>query len=158
MGVKKWLFVLCVLFVSLCSGAINLGTVTFHAHVRQCSGIRDYQQKIGKMSGSQYSRRVCNQRFIDCLQQNVGELVYSISSRSSGSGYSALMLTKGAQVDYSLTRQLWVTSVNISAEYPVLPNHDAMNTPSIHDLLAIPIGHYININILKDMAWCLPPS
>ena len=45
-------------------------------------------------------------RFSGCLQQNVGESGYAISSWSTSNGYSASMLTGGAKVDESLTRQL----------------------------------------------------
>ena len=40
------------------------------------------------------------------------------------------MLTEDAKVDSSSTRQLLPSSVNISAEYPALPDHDSMNNPS----------------------------
>ena len=43
----------------------------------------------------------------------MGESGYSISSQSGSSGYSTLMLTDGAQV-----------------EYPELLDHDLMNNPS----------------------------
>ena len=39
------------------------------------------------------------------------------------------MLTEDAKVDSSSTRQLLPSSVNISAEYPALPDHDSMNNP-----------------------------
>ena len=73
-------------------------------------------------------RNSCNWRF---SKQNMGELGYAISSWSANAGYSASMLTKGAKVDRSLTRQLWAPSVNISAAYPTLPDHDSMNNPSV---------------------------
>ena len=41
------------------------------------------------------------------------------------------MLTEVAQVDSSSTRQLWAPSVNISVEYPELPDHDSMNNPLV---------------------------
>ena len=41
------------------------------------------------------------------------------------------MLTEHAKVDSSSTRQLLPSSVNISAKYPALPDHDSMNNPSI---------------------------
>ena len=40
------------------------------------------------------------------------------------------MLTEDAKVDSSSTCQLLPSSVNISAEYPALPDHDSMNNPS----------------------------
>ena len=57
---------------------------------------------------------------------------YAISSWSASAGYSASMLTEDAKVDSSSTRQLIPSSVNISAGYPALPDHDSMNNPSIH--------------------------
>ena len=83
----------------------------FHVHVHQRNG--------------------CNRRFSGCLQQNVGESGYAISSWSASAGYSASMLTRVAKVDSSSTRQLLAPSVNISAGYPALPDHDSMNNPSI---------------------------
>ena len=53
-----------------------------------------------------------------------------MSSWSASAGYSASMLTEDAKVDSSSTRQLLPSSVNISAEYPALPDHDSMNNPS----------------------------
>ena len=41
------------------------------------------------------------------------------------------MLIEGAKVDLSSTRRLWGPLVNISAEYPALPDHDSMNNPSV---------------------------
>ena len=61
----------------------------------------------------------------------MGESGYAISSWSASDGYSASMLTEDAKVDSSSTRQLLPSSVNISAEYPALPDHDSMNNPSI---------------------------
>ena len=61
----------------------------------------------------------------------MGESGYANSSWSASAGYSASMLTEGAKVDSSSTRQLLPSSVNISAEYPALPDHDSMNNPSI---------------------------
>ena len=68
-----------------------------------------------------------------CLQQNVKELGYMLFLHGQLvlDIQSALMLTGGAKVDSSSTHQLWASSVNFSAEYPVLPDHDAMNNPSI---------------------------
>ena len=62
----------------------------------------------------------------------MGESGYAISSWSASAGYSASMLTEDAKVDSSSTRQLLPSSVNISAEYPALPDHDSMNNPSVH--------------------------
>ena len=62
----------------------------------------------------------------------MGESGYAISSWWASAGYSASMLTEGAKVELSSTRQLWASSVNISAEYSVLPDHGSMNNPSIH--------------------------
>ena len=59
-----------------------------------------------------------------------GESGYASSSWSASAGYSASMLTEDAKVDSSSTRQLLPSSVNISAEYPALPDHDSMNNPS----------------------------
>ena len=64
----------------------------------------------------------------------MGESGYAISSWSASAGYSASMLTEDAKVDSSSTRQLLPSSVNISAEYPALPDHDSMNNPSLHML------------------------
>ena len=61
----------------------------------------------------------------------MGESGYALSSWSASAGYSASMLTEDAKVDSSSTRQLLPSSVNISAEYPALPDHDSMNNPSI---------------------------
>ena len=61
----------------------------------------------------------------------MGESIYANSSWSASAGYSASMLTEDAKVDSSSTRQLLPSSVNISAEYPALPDHDSMNNPSI---------------------------
>ena len=58
----------------------------------------------------------CNRRFSVCLQQNVGESGYAISSWSASAGYLASMLTRVAKVDSSLTHQLLAPSVNISAD------------------------------------------
>ena len=41
------------------------------------------------------------------------------------------MLMNGAKVDLPLTCQLSAPLVNISAEYPALPDHDSMNNPSV---------------------------
>ena len=66
----------------------------------------------------------------------MGESGYAISSWSvvsqwsASAGYSASMLTEDAKVESSSTRQLLPSSVNISAEYPALPDHDSMNNPS----------------------------
>ena len=51
---------------------------------------------------------------------------------SVSAGYLASMLTEDAKVDSSSTRQLLPSSVNISAEYPALPDHDSMNNPSFY--------------------------
>ena len=56
----------------------------------------------------------------------MGELGYAIPSWSASAGYLASMLTEGAKVDLSLL----APSVNISAGYPALPDHDSMNNPS----------------------------
>ena len=61
----------------------------------------------------------------------MGESGYAISSWSASAGYSASMLTEDAKVDSSSTHQLLPSSVNISAEYPALPDHDSMNNPSV---------------------------
>ena len=78
-----------------------------------------------------HQRNGCNRRFSGCLQQNVGESGYGISSWSASAGYSSSMLTIVAKVDSSSTRQLLAPSVNISAGYPALPDHDSMNNPSV---------------------------
>ena len=62
----------------------------------------------------------------------MGESGYAISSWSASAGYSASMLIEDAKVDSSSTRQLLPSSVNISAEYPALPDHDSMNNPSVY--------------------------
>ena len=49
----------------------------------------------------------------------------------------ASMLTRVAKVDSSSTRQLLAPSVNISAGYLALPDHDSMNNPSV--------SHYFHI-------------
>ena len=59
----------------------------------------------------------------------MGESGHAISSWSASTGYSTSLLTEGAKVDWSLTLQLSAPSVNISAEYPALPNPDSMNYP-----------------------------
>ena len=48
------------------------------------------------------------------------------------------MLTEDAKVDSSSTRQLLASSVNISAEYPALPDHDSMNNPSVSTNVHLP--------------------
>ena len=75
----------------------------------------------------------------------MGESGYAFSSWSASAGYSASMLTEDAKVDSSSTHQLLPSSVNISAEYPALPDHDSMNNPSVHGLVAIPIGQFIKV-------------
>ena len=60
----------------------------------------------------------------------MGESGYANSLWSASAGYSASMLTEDAKVDSSSTRQLLPSSINISAEYPALPDHDSMNNPS----------------------------
>ena len=65
--------------------------------------------------------------------ENVGESGYAFSSWSASAGYSASMLTEDAKVDSSSTHQLLPSSVNISPEYPALPDHDSMNNPSLFD-------------------------
>ena len=64
----------------------------------------------------------------------MGESGYAISSWSASAGYSASMLTEDAKVDSSSTRQLLPSSINISAEYPALPDRDSMNNPSMFNL------------------------
>ena len=56
------------------------------------------------------------------------------------------MLTEDAKVDSSSTRQLLPSSVNISAEYPALPDHDSMNNPSVYSYTQ---ETHILIHILK---------
>ena len=63
----------------------------------------------------------------------MGESGYANSSWSASAGYSASMFTEDTKVDSSSTRQLLPSSVNISAEYPALPDHDSMNNPSVHN-------------------------
>ena len=63
-----------------------------------------------------HQRNGCNRRFSGCLQQNVGESGYAISSRPASAGYSASMLTRVAKVDSSMTHQLLAPTVNISAD------------------------------------------
>ena len=62
---------------------------------------------------------------------HVGESGDSILIWSSSTGYLALMLTKGAQVDLSSTHQFWAPLVNISTKYPALPDHDSMKNLSL---------------------------
>ena len=77
-----------------------------------------------------HQRNGCNQRFSACLQQNVGESGYAISSWSASAGYSASMLTRVAKVNSSLTSTLSTLSEHL-CRYPALPDHDSMNNPSI---------------------------
>ena len=93
----------------------------------RCVGPRIY----GYFHVHVHQRNGCNRCFSGCLQQNVGESVYAISSWSASAGYSASMLTRVAKVDSSSTRQLLAPSVNISVGYPALPDHDSMNNPSV---------------------------
>ena len=79
--------------------------VKFHMHVRQLS-----TENHGKISGVSVLQKGLS-TFHWLLQQNVGESGYLISSSSGSTGYSASMLTE--------------------AKYPVLPDHDSMNNPSI---------------------------
>ena len=60
---------------------------------------------------------------------------------AASAGYSASMLTEDAKVDLSSTRQLLPSSVNISAEYPALPDHDSMNNPSVFTYNGCQSGH-----------------
>ena len=131
MSLEKWLF------CSLSSFSSHYVPVPIDLRIFQLPRARTSisTENRRKMWGFQYSRRVCNRRFIYCSQQNVGESGYSISSWWSSSGYLASMLTEGAQVDLSSTCQLWAPSVNISAEYPALLDHDSMNNPSVYTLL-----------------------
>ena len=85
-------FAQCVLFHLTMLGT-NLRY--FHVHVHQRNG--------------------CNRCFSGCLQQNVGESGYAISTWSASARYSSSILTRVAKVDSSLTRQLLAPSVNISA-------------------------------------------
>ena len=68
----------------------------FHVQVHQCKG--------------------CNGRFSGCLQQNMGESGYAISSWSASAGYLASMLTRVAEADASSARQLLAPSVSICAD------------------------------------------
>ena len=112
--------------------------VTLHVRVSQHSVIRDHQEKITGKSHGLSSPGVF---IIDVswlvYNKNVGESGHSISSYSDSSRYSTSMLTEGARVDSSSTRQLWAPSVNISVEYPELPDHDSMNNPSVFSNLKI---------------------
>ena len=92
-----------------------------HMSVCQRCVIRHHEQKITKkMSVSEQSRRVCNRRFIACLQQKRGRiwLFYLVIIRQ--------LWIFHLDIDWgcSSTRQLWAPSVNISVEYPELPDHD----------------------------------
>ena len=100
----------------------------------------------------------------------MGESGYAISLWSASAGYSASMLTEDAKVDSSSTRQLLPSSVNISAEYPALPDHDSMNNPSLHvqrkknpimnthqikgtNLETVNNDTYLGINVGQDLTW-----
>ena len=74
-----------------------------------------------------YTRNGCNRRFSGCLQQNVGESGYAISSWSPSAGYLASMLTRVAKVDSST----FSTLSQHLCRYPPLPDHDSMNNPSV---------------------------
>ena len=106
--------------------------VTLHVRVSQRSVIRDHQEKIaGKCQGlSSPDGFIIDVSWL-VYNKNVGESGHSISSYSDSSRYSTSMLTEGAQVDSSSTRQLSAPLVNISVEYPELPDHDSMNNPSL---------------------------
>ena len=79
-----------------------------------------------------------NRRFSGCLQQNVGESGYAISSWSANAGFSASMLTRVAKVDLLNKSWLVFDSSTFSTlsqhicQYPALPDHDSMNNPSIY--------------------------
>ena len=73
----------------------------------------------------------------------MGESGYANSSWSASAGYSASILTEDANVDSSSTRQLLPSSVNISAEYPALPDHDSMNNLSIHCVQNVVLYWYL---------------
>ena len=107
--------------------------VMLHVRVSQRSVIRDHQVKIaGKCQGlSSPDGFIIDVSWL-VYNKNVGESGHSISSYSDSSRYSTSMLTEGAQVDSSSTCQLWAPSVNISVEYPELPDHDSMNNPSFY--------------------------
>ena len=85
----------------------------------------------------------------------MGESGYAISSWSASAGYSASMLTEDAKVDSSSTRQLLRSSVNISAEYPALPDHDSMNNPSVCGFVPC-LKCWINLWIYFQFLWCMP--
>ena len=139
-------------FESLRSGTnLRSRIVTLHVRVCQRSVIRDHQQKIaGKCQGLSSPDRFVIDVLLLFYNKNVGESCYSISSWSGSSGYSTLMLTEGTRVDSSSTRQLWSPSVNISVEYPELPDHDSMNNPSL--FCSSPLTHqllWIHCNLCR---------
>ena len=81
--------------------------VTLHVRVSQRSVIRDHQAKIvGKCQGLSSPDGFIIDVLLLVYNKNVGESGYSISSYSDSSRYSTEMLTEGAQVDSSSTRQL----------------------------------------------------
>ena len=80
---------------------------TLHVCVSQRSVIRDHKEKIaGKCQGlSSPDGFIIDVSWL-VYNKNVGESGHSISSYSDSSRYSTSMLTEGAQVDSSSTRQL----------------------------------------------------
>ena len=83
----------------------------------------------------------------------MGESGYAISSWSASAGYSAPMLTEDAKVDSSSTRQLIPSSVNISAGYPALPDHDSMNNPSELNIHPLTLSANIIVSNIKNFPW-----
>ena len=61
------------------------------------------------------------------------------------------MLTEDAKVDSSSARQLLPSSVNISAEYPALPDHDSMNNPSLCEVTVWWIVNFLHSVDLFDL-------
>ena len=98
-----------VFFFESLRSSINLRSriVTLQVRVSQCSVIRDHQEKI---AGKCQVLSSPDGFIIDVswlvYKKNVGESGHSISSYSDSYRYSTEMLTKGAQVDSSSTRQL----------------------------------------------------
>ena len=76
----------------------------------------------------------------------MGESSYAISSWSARAEYSASMLTRVAKVDSSSTRQLLASSVNISARYAALPDHNSMNYPSLCIATKVKTSSFSHVN------------
>ena len=108
-----------------CSSHLSLVDLSSFCPV--CSFSPRYVNHQFMVTFTVYQCNGCNRRVSGCLQQTVGESGYAISSWSASAEYSALMFTRVAKVDEST----FSTLSQHLCQYPVLPDHDAMNNPSV---------------------------